>query len=91
MDLVLSDLRMPGLDGKGLLRHIKEKDLRIPLILITAYGTVEEAVQCMKYGAADFITKPFDQEVVLHVVGRYFKTRDLELQNADPERHVLGK
>jgi DNA-binding NtrC family response regulator len=82
VDLVISDLRMPGLDGKGLLRHIKEKDLRIPLILITAYGTVEEAVQCMKYGAADFITKPFNQEVVLHVVGRHFTTQALELQNA---------
>ena len=94
IDLVISDLKMPYMDGKGLLRHLKEKNLDIPFILITAYGTIEEAVQCMKDGAIDFITKPFDQEVILHVVSRYFKVRDLEkenelLRNALPDSKIV--
>ncbi|MCC6527702.1 MAG: sigma-54-dependent Fis family transcriptional regulator [Polyangiaceae bacterium] len=58
-DLVLSDLRMPGADGLGLLAEIRARFPAVEVILMTAYGTVETAVQAMQHGAADYLTKPF--------------------------------
>jgi len=60
VDLVLSDCRMPGMSGPELVLAIKAVNPEIPLILMTAYGTVETAVQAMKDGAADYLTKPLD-------------------------------
>jgi two-component system NtrC family response regulator len=70
VDLVLSDCRMPGMSGPDLLREIKSVNPETPLILMTAYGTVETAVQAMKDGAADFLTKPLDLEELLVRIGR---------------------
>jgi DNA-binding NtrC family response regulator len=69
-DVVISDLKMPGLDGLGLLRRLKEGFPEIPVILLTAHGTIEGAVEAMKHGALDFLTKPFEKERVLEVVGK---------------------
>ena len=59
VDVVLSDLMMPGMDGLELLKTVRTLQPDIEFILVTAYGTVEKAVEAMKEGAYDFITKPF--------------------------------
>ncbi len=64
IDFVISDLKMEGMDGVDVLRAIRELDADVPTMIITAYGTVETAVEAMKLGAFDFLTKPFAPEVV---------------------------
>jgi DNA-binding NtrC family response regulator len=72
---------MPGVDGIGILDYLKETERDIPLILITAYGTIPDAVQAVKKGAVDFLTKPFNTDVIVHTVGRVFHTVELERSN----------
>jgi DNA-binding NtrC family response regulator len=81
VDLIISDLRMPGVDGIGILDFLQRTERDIPLILITAYGTIPDAVRAVKKGAVDFITKPFNSEVIAHTVGRVFHTVELEQTN----------
>ena len=69
-DLVLTDLRMPGTDGMELLRRLREGFPEIPVVMLTAHGSVETAVEAMKRGAFDFLTKPFEKAQVLEVVGK---------------------
>ena len=69
---VVSDFKMNRLDGMGLLKAMRERDIRIPFILITAYGTIEKAVEAMKLGAVDVVTKPFAKEALLAIVARAF-------------------
>jgi two-component system response regulator FlrC len=66
--LVLSDMRMPGMGGAELLAAVRTRHPAIPVVMMTAYGTVEDAVQAMKSGAREFLTKPFSPQDVLHVV-----------------------
>jgi DNA-binding NtrC family response regulator len=68
-DLVLTDLRMPGLDGMELLRRAMARQLRQPVILMTAFGTIESAVQAMREGAYYYIAKPVNIEDLLEIVG----------------------
>jgi two-component system response regulator AtoC len=69
---VVSDFKMNRLDGMGLLKEMRELGIRVPFVLITAYGTVEKAVEAMKLGAVDVVTKPFAKEALLAVVARAF-------------------
>lgn len=69
-DLILSDLKMPEMDGIELLKQLKGAGMDIPVILITAYGSISEAVDAMKLGAADFITKPFNKDDLKSIVRR---------------------
>ena len=62
IDIVITDLRMPGMDGLALLRAVKSVDPGLPVIVITAHGSVDTAVSAMKEGAFDYITKPFDRD-----------------------------
>ncbi len=80
-DLIISDLKMPELDGMGLLAAVKAAGREVPLVMITAYGSIETAVEAMKRGAADFITKPFNKDVIRHVVHSILKTEDLRKEN----------
>ena len=66
--LVLSDMRMPGMTGAQLLANVQERHPGLPMVMMTAYGTVEDAVSAMKTGAREFLTKPFSPQEVLHVV-----------------------
>ena len=61
-DLVILDLKMPGMDGMMVLKQIKQSYPMIPVVMMTAYGTVKTAVEAMKVGAHDYVTKPFDIE-----------------------------
>ena len=65
---VVSDVRMPGMNGVELLRALKERRCALPVILITGHADVTEAVQAMKAGAAEFVQKPFESEVILRLV-----------------------
>jgi DNA-binding NtrC family response regulator len=80
-DLVISDLKMPEKDGMALLDHVKKCHPDMPLVMITAYGSIENAVDAMKRGARDFITKPFNKDVIRHVVHTILKTEDLRREN----------
>src|SRR5262245_39544203 len=59
IDLVISDLRMPKIDGMELLRRVQSSEDPIPVVIVTAHGTVDNAVEALKTGAFDYITKPF--------------------------------
>jgi len=74
---ILLDLKMPRLDGLQALTQLKELAPEVPVIVITAYGEVRTAVQAMKLGAYDFITKPFDNDELLYTVKRAVERREL--------------
>jgi two-component system response regulator FixJ len=65
---IITDVRMPGIDGIELLRRLQERDVRVPVIIITGHGDVPLAVEAMRIGAMDFLEKPFDDEVLLSSV-----------------------
>ncbi len=69
-DLIISDLKMPGLDGMDLLRMIKEKGRTEELIIITAFGSLETAIEALSLGVFDYITKPFKREQIIFTVDR---------------------
>lgn len=72
-DLILTDLKMPGVDGMEILRTIRKYDEDVPVIIITAYGTVESATEAMSKDAFDFITKPFRKEQILFTIDKALK------------------
>ena len=80
-DLVISDIRMPGMGGMELLSQVKKSSPSTDVILITAYGSIENAVDAMKIGAADYLTKPFKIDELKLVVGRVYKQRKLSAEN----------
>lgn len=80
-DLVITDLKLPGIDGMALLGEVKAVDPFMPVIIMTAYGTIEVAVEAMKRGAEDFITKPFDIDHLLLKVRKALDRRKLEREN----------
>jgi two-component system, NtrC family, response regulator HydG len=75
-DLVITDLKMAGMDGLGVLRAVQERHPDTEVLLITAYGTIEKAVEAMKLGATDFLTKPFSSEEFGVKVERLLQTRE---------------
>ncbi len=77
MDVVVTDLKMPHLDGMGLLHSITEQYPEVPVIMITAHGTVATAVEALKRGALDYITKPFELDDLKSVISKAIKTRTL--------------
>jgi DNA-binding NtrC family response regulator len=79
--VVLSDLRLPSGDGFGVLRAAKELDGEIPVIVMTAYGSIEDAVSAMKEGALDFLAKPVDPDHLQLMVSRAIEQRRLVTEN----------
>ncbi|MBY8828580.1 sigma-54-dependent transcriptional regulator [Hephaestia mangrovi] len=79
--VVVSDLRMPGMDGMQLFRTLREADPDLPVILITGHGDVATAVAAIREGAYDFITKPYQPDVLLRVIVRGLEQRRLTLEN----------
>jgi DNA-binding NtrC family response regulator len=86
VDVVITDLRMPRLDGLELLRRALALEPELPVVIITAHGTVDNAVAALKSGAFDYITKPFDQNEVRNVVRKALRTRALASKEAREER-----
>lgn len=83
IDLLISDLRMPGLTGTELLRHVVSRYPSVPVILLTGHGTVEDAVEAMRNGAYDFITKPVNLDHLSLLVKRALERRELSRQNRE--------
>ena len=81
MDLMITDLKMPQLDGLGLIRQLHEQQSDMPVIVITAYGTVETAVEAMKYGASDYIVRPFELETIEAAVKRTLHLAAVQREN----------
>jgi DNA-binding NtrC family response regulator len=79
--LVLTDLRLPGRDGIEVLREVKKQEPECPVIVMTGFGTIENAVEAMKLGAFDFLQKPVDLDHLMLLVGRCQEHRQLVLEN----------
>jgi DNA-binding response OmpR family regulator len=87
--LILLDIRMPGMDGMEVLHRVREIRPDIRVIMITAYGTVESAVEAMKLGAVDFLQKPFDPKEIRELVLRVMDREKLDEHNlADYASHL---
>src|ERR671913_1535537 len=81
-DVIVTDLRLPGVDGRAVLESALERYPEIIAIIITGFGTVKDAVNAIKQGAADFITKPFQFDAFLHVLHSALEQRRLKSENA---------
>ena len=81
-DLVVTDLKMPLVDGMDLIDIIKKIDPQIPIIIITAYGTMETAEEAVQKGAYDFITKPFRKETILITIKRALEWKRMQKELA---------
>ena len=75
VDLVISDVQMGGMSGLSLLKSIKSQQLNLPILLMTAYGTIDDAVQAMQNGACNYIAKPFAPQVLLNMVSQYMPVK----------------
>ncbi len=80
-DLVLSDLRMPDLDGRALLQEIKRRNPDMPVVILTAYASMRDAVELVKEGAFDYIAKPFEMEDVAATLARALKLTEVVREN----------
>ncbi len=81
-DIIVTDLRLPGVDGRAVLQGALERYPDIIAIIITGFGTVKDAVDAIKLGAADYITKPFQFDALLHVLNSALEQRALRSENA---------
>src|SRR5438876_6554084 len=89
-DLVLTDLKLPGMDGLDLLEELRTQNVHLPGIVMSAFGTVEIAVEAMKKGAVDFLPKPFSIDHLTVVVAKALEVRKLRDENRDL-REALGQ
>ena len=91
IDVLITDLRMPKLDGMQVLKTVSEKYPNVPVIMITAHGTVDTAVEALKLGAFDYVTKPFDRVEFRTVVGKAARTRELRQKHVSPDPNERGR
>ncbi len=80
-DVVVADIKMPGMDGLTLLEKIRDKDPEMDVIIITGFGSIESAVEAMRKGASDYVTKPFNLEELNLKIGRVLEKKRLENEN----------
>ncbi len=90
-DIVLTDIKMPDGDGISVLRAVRKLDPDIPVILLTAFGSVETAVEAMKMGAADYLTKPISRDELKITVEKALKLSNLEKENEDLKKSIKDK
>src|SRR5436305_2318899 len=90
IDLVVTDLKMPKVDGMTLLRDALREMPELPIVMITAHGTVDTAVEALKIGAFDYLTKPFDKDEVRQIVAKALRTRQLAGEDATPLKEAAG-
>jgi two-component system response regulator AtoC len=92
IDVVLTDLKLPGMDGLEILKEVKAIDPSIPVIVMTAYGSIETAVEAMKMGATDFVTKPFNTDHLVMLIKKVLETEAIKRENIllreEISRHV---
>ena len=99
-DLIITDLMMPRMKGTDLVKQVKSIDPEVPILLITAFGNIENAVEAMQAGASNYVTKPFrTNEMVLHVsraleqrsLGRELKRLRSEIHDRNKFANIIGK
>lgn len=90
VDLIITDLKLPGMDGLEFLQAVKRSDAHVPVVVMTAFGTVETAVEAMKAGAGDYVLKPFSLEEMQLIVKKELHLRHLQEENRNL-REELGK
>jgi DNA-binding NtrC family response regulator len=90
-DIVLTDLRLPDVDGLEVLQASRETQRDLPVILITAFGTIETAIQAIRQGAYDFVTKPFAMDEISLLVGKAWEARRLREENRRLREEVAGR
>ena len=90
IDLVVTDLKLPGMDGLEFLQTVKRQNAALPVVVMTAFGTVETAVEAMKAGASDYVLKPFSLTEMRMVIHKELDVRNLREENREL-REALGK
>jgi len=90
-DLVITDVKMPGLSGLEVLQKVKEKDPAVPVVMITAYATVEMSIQALRRGAYDMLTKPFEPEELLYRVKNALQQTQLIEENRSLREELDGE
>lgn len=84
-DLIITDLKMPGMDGMDVLRMVKEKKRHEEVIILTAFGSMESAIEALSLGVFDYITKPFKKEQIIHTLDRAMRWQKLKKEVAQIE------
>jgi two-component system NtrC family response regulator len=90
-EIIITDIQMPDITGIDVLRKIREQDAHTIIIIITAHGSVENAIEACKLGANDYLTKPFGQEQLLFVIEKAVKFRKLQDENLLLKQEVVGR
>jgi two-component system NtrC family response regulator len=90
-DAVITDITMPGMSGMEVLASVRQRDGRVPVVVITAYGTIESAVEAMKQGAFDYITKPVSRDELKMTIEKALTLRRLEQENIELRAEVRGR
>jgi len=90
-DLVISDVKMPEMDGLEVLQHIRAKDPDVPIIMITAFATVEMSIQALRKGAYDMLTKPFEPDELVFRIGNVLQRSRLLEENRELKQELASK
>jgi len=90
-DLIITDIKMPEMDGLEVLKHIRNRDPEVPVIMITAFATVEMSIQALRQGAYDMLTKPFEPEELLYRVKNALLQHELTEENRELKEELSGK
>jgi two-component system NtrC family response regulator len=90
-DIVITDIQMPDISGIDVLRRIRKDNEKVIIIIITAHGSVENAIEACKLGATDYLTKPFGQEQLLFVIEKAVQLQQLRDENIHLKQEVIGK
>ena len=90
-DLILTDIKLPQMSGMDILKHVMDKTPNTPVIMITAYGTLKQAVEAFKNGAVDYVVKPFDIEELKIIVAQGLEKRKLKTENIKLKQQLKEK
>ncbi len=88
MDIIITDLKLPDIDGIGILKEVKKISPDTQVIMITAYGSIDSAITAMKEGAVDYLTKPFSMDELLLIINRTLRVKQLEEENISLRKRV---
>jgi len=90
-DLLLTDIKLPQMSGMKILEYVKEKHPEMPVVMITAYGTIKQAVEALKMGAMDYVVKPFNMEELKIIIAQGLQNRKLQQENVFLKKELEEK
>ena len=90
VDVVVTDMKMPKVSGREVLQHVKKSWPYIPVLIMTAFGSIESAVEAMKYGAFDYITKPFSPSEMVARVKAHLARYERLIGSSMPDNEIIG-